>query len=151
MYFFLGLSFFIVGLPLLLVGIFSEKRAKAAQAWPSIQGVVLSSKVEQNYDNETGSATTSFEPVVEYQYKLMGQTLTGKRISYGANSFNHKKAAEIISLYPAGSQVKVYYNPEKVSDCTLETTSRGGKAFKIIGFILVPAALILFVLGSMVE
>lgn len=151
MYFFLGLSFFIVGLPLLLVGIFSEKRAKTAQAWPSIQGVVLSSKVEQNYDNETGSATTSFEPVVEYQYELMGQSLTGKRISYGANSFNYKKAAEIVALYPAGSKVKVYYNPEKVSDCTLETTSRGGKVFRIIGFILVPVAFILFALGSVID
>lgn len=151
MFFFLGISFFVVGLPLLLVGIFSEKRAKAAQTWPSIQGVILSSKVEQNYDNETGSATTSFEPVVEYQYELMGQTLTGKRISYGANSFNQKKAAEIAALYPAGSKVKVYYNPEKVTDCTLEPTSRGGKVFRIIGFILVPAAFILFILGSLVE
>lgn len=148
---FFGLALLLVGIPLLIVGIVSRKRAKAALSWPTIKGEVLSSTVVQHTDNESEYSSTSYEPVVEYQYSLMGQAYTGRRIAYGANSFNLKKAQEIAAKYPVGTPVTVHYNPEKPGDCTLETSASGGKAFSIIGYILVPLGFVLLILGLLLN
>lgn len=144
---FFGLALLLVGIPLLIVGVVSRKRAKAALSWPTIQGEVTGSAVVQHTDNDSEYSSTSYEPVIEYIYSLMGQSYTGKRIAYGANSFNLKKAQEIAAKYPVGSPVVVHYNPEKPAECTLETSASGGKVFSIIGYILVPLGFILFIVG----
>lgn len=129
-----GLVFLLLGVVFLIVGLVATKRAKAAQSWPSMPGTVVRSEVVRHEStDEDGSSSVSFEPVVEYDYSVMGQPFTGKRIAFGANQFNYKKAAEIAARYPVGARPNVYYNPDKPKDSVLETIASGGKLFVILG------------------
>lgn len=145
-----GGIFFLIGVVLFLVGFISTKRSKTAQSWPTTTGTVLNSDVQVHvdYDSDSGTSTT-YEPVVNYQYSVMGQSYNGTRIAYGANRFGQKKAYEIASKYPATSQVTVHYNPDKINEATLEVVARGGKAFTIVGIILAVVGL-LFAVFSLI-
>ena len=143
-----GLVFLVLGVIFLIVGLVATKRAKAAQFWPSMPGTVVRSEIVRHDDTDSdGSSSVSYEPVVEYDYAVMGQPFTGKRIGYGANKFNYKKAAEIAARYPVGAQPAVYYNPDKPKDSVLETSGAGGKLFVILGAIMGAGGLVALVVS----
>lgn len=147
-----GFVLLFIGLIFLVIGLVALKRAKTAQSWPAIPGTVLSSTVVEHISTDSeGSTSTSYEPKVEYQYSVMGQPYTAKRIAFGANSFPYNKAAEIAARYPVGSQVNVHYNPDKVKDATLETNASGGKLFTILGGIFAAIGLVTMIVSLIVS
>lgn len=142
-----GLVFLVIGVIFLLVGLIAAKRAKAAQSWPSLPGTVVRSEVvRHDSTDEDGMSSTTYEPVVEYEYAVMGQPFTGKRIAFGANRFAYKQAAEIAARYPAGGRVNVYYNPDKPKDAVLETVASGSKLFIILGAVLLAATVVVMII-----
>lgn len=144
----LGLVFLLLGGIFLAIGLVATKRAKSAQSWPSMPGTVNRSEVVEHEDTDSdGGSTVTYEPVVEYQYSVMGQPFTGKRIAFGANRFNFKKAVEIAARYPLGARVNVYYNPEKPKDSTLETSASGGKLFVIFGAVMAAVGLVALIIA----
>ncbi len=143
-----GFVLLLIGAIFLIIGLVAAKRAKTAQSWPVIPGVVLNSTVVEHESTDSeGGSSVSYEPRVEYQYNVMGQTYTAKRIAYGANSFDYKKASEIAARYPIGAQVNVHYNPDKVKDATLETSAAGGKLFTILGAVMGAAGLVTMIVS----
>ena len=58
-------------------------------------------------------------PVVRYSYQVGGQTLQGSRIAPGME-VGGSGAGKVISRYPLGAQVMVFYNPQNPSDTVLE-------------------------------
>lgn len=127
----------LLGLIFLIVGLVSNSRAKKALSFPITRGTILTTGVNTYTDTTNGIRNTTYEPVVTYQYSLMGQDYTGNRIRYGANRMKHDEAYQIIEKYPVGLQVNVYYNPDKVKDATLEPVAQGSKVFIILGLIMV--------------
>lgn len=141
-----GLVFLLLGVIFLIVGLVAMKRAKAAQSWPSISGTVDRTDVVQHEDSDSeGNSSVTYEPVVEYSYSVMGQPYTGKRIAFGTNRYNYKKAEEIVTRYQAGSRVNVYYNPEKPKDAVLETVAAGGKLLTILGAVMSAVGVVAFI------
>ena len=145
----IGFSLLLTGVVFLIIGLVAAKRAKAAQSWPTIPGRVLSSQVieHESTDSEHGTTTVTYEPRVEYEYIVMGQAYTAKRIAFGANRFHYKKAEEIAARYPVGAQVNVRYNPDKVKDATLEANAAGGKLFLILGGVFGAIGLVTMVIS----
>ena len=142
-----GLIFLVIGVIFLVIGLVAIKRAKTAQSWPSIAGTVVRSEVVRHEStDEDGSTSTTYEPVVQYDYSVMGQPFTGKRIAFGSNRYNYKKAAEVTARYPMGGRVKVFYNPDKPKDAVLETVAAGGKLFVILGGILLAATVVVMII-----
>lgn len=143
-----GFVLLVIGATFLIIGLVALKRAKVAQSWPVTPGRVLSSRVVEHESTDSeGGSSVSYEPKVEYQYNVMGQTYTARRIAFGANSFDYRKATEIASRYPVGAGVNVHYNPDKVKDATLETSAAGGKLFPILGGILGAAGLVTMIVS----
>ena len=143
-----GFVLLLIGAIFLVVGLVAAKRAKAAQSWPVIPGTVLSSQVVEHESTDSeGSSSISYEPRVEYQYIVLGQSYTARRVAFGANSFDYKKASEIAARYPEGAQVNVHYNPDKVKEATLETSATGGKLFTILGAVLGAAGLVTMIVS----
>ena len=140
--------FVVFGLIFVIISITSRKRAKAAQTWPTIPGVVLSSHVEVNSSTDSdGSSSTTYKPVVAYRYEIMGLEYTGDRIAFGSNTFSHKKSYEIIGHYPVGQPVTVHYNPDKPQDAVIEAEAKGGVASLIIGIVLMGVGLVMAVVS----
>jgi hypothetical protein len=98
---------------------------------------VLKVEVKEHADiDEDSSGSTSYEPVVEYQYTVQNQQYTGRRIAFGANRFGHSQARSAVARYPVGSTVQVRYNPEKPQEAVLEARASGATIFMVVGIIL---------------
>lgn len=131
----------LVGLLFVIIGFILTLRAKAASKWPTTTGVMLKSELverttKQRTSNHQIRTYTSYEPLVEYQYTVDGQNLTGKRLAFGLTRLPLEKAQELVKKYPVGAQVPVYYNPRKVKDSRLEVTAAAAAPQLIIGAII---------------
>ncbi len=101
----------------LLLNIFSARRkASAMQTWPSAPGNIVESELRSR---RRGNRRIYY-PHIVYQYNVMGQTYTGKRISPGPVS-GSSRARELVAKYSPGAPVTVYYDPQNPSDAALET------------------------------
>ncbi|MBA3073552.1 MAG: DUF3592 domain-containing protein [Anaerolineae bacterium] len=140
--------FVIFGIVLLIVWITSKKKAEASQKWPTVPGLILSSRVDIHTSTDSdGNTSTSYKPVVIYSYSIMGHDYTANRIAFGANAFSRKKSDSIIARYPANQQVIVHYNPEKLEDAVLETQAQGGILSLILGCFLIGVGFVFMVIS----
>ncbi|MDP3450292.1 MAG: DUF3592 domain-containing protein [Anaerolineaceae bacterium] len=140
--------FVIFGIVLLIVWITAKNKAEASQKWPTVPGLILSSRVDIHTSTDSdGNTSTSYKPVVIYSYSIMGQEYTANRIAFGANAFSRKKSDSIIARYPANQQVIVHYNPEELEDAVLETQAQGGVLSLVLGCILIGIGLFFLVIS----
>lgn len=137
----------LLGVGFIVAGVVSKQRAKAASSWPNTEGVILKSELIRHVSRSSGIQSTSYIPDIEYQYTVMGQTVTGKRLSFGTKNFTYDQGQEISSKYSVGTKVPVYYNPKKISDSVLEMASRGAGTLIIIGVVPIVLGAILFLLS----
>lgn len=153
----LGGVFFVLGGVLALVGNRAKKKARASQSWNKATGTITQASLKEHASSgqEDHITTINYEPRVEYTYEVSGVSYMGKRIAFGANTFNYNKAREIVGRYPPGSAVTVNYDPQKPEEAVLETQAQGGTIFLVVGMILAAlgltsccAALALLVVGA---
>lgn len=134
----LGGVFFLLGIGLVIFGIVQRKKAKTAETWPTASGSIVSARLDQNtrieHDDDHTSTSTSYTPIVEYTYEIGGKTYRGNRVFPGASmSYDHGTAQGIVNRYQPGSVVTVHYDPADPTQAVLETKSKGGNLFLIIG------------------
>jgi hypothetical protein len=137
--------FLIAGLACVISNLVQRKRAKEAEAWPTVPGTVVSSGLQEqrSYDSDSGTSI-SYKPVVQYKYTIMGQAFSGDQIAFGNTSFDHRTATKKIAPYPQGAQVMVHYDPDNPLNAVLETKASGsvglligGIVFMLIGIVSV--------------
>jgi len=133
----IGFIFAFIGVIFLVIMFTTRKKAEAAKSWPTAQGTVLSSElsIHQDYDSDDHSSSTSYQPVVQYSYSVMGNQYTGSKIAFGANQFDRNTAQNMVNRYIAGNPVSVYYDPNDPAKAVLETQAAGSKVFMIVGII----------------
>jgi hypothetical protein len=134
----LGGIFAVVGIGLLVFGLRERKKAKAAETWPTVNGTIVSSRLDQHTSTERKDGhsytRTSYAPVVEYTYEIGGKTFQGNRIFPGATmSYDLGTAQNIVNRYQPGSTAAVHYDPTNPMQAVLETQAKGGNLFMIIG------------------
>ena len=96
---------------------FMRRRMAVVSQWPSTMGTVTMSTIDWRSDSEGGS--TAY-PVVQYSYQVNGQTYQSAKRAPGPE-VGGTGAQRVVSKYPAGAQVMVFYNPQNPSDAVLET------------------------------
>ena len=141
-----GVILAVVGLGFILSAIVSNQRMKAAESWPTIPGTVLDTDIQVHVSRNSGMTTRTYEPIIHYQYTLMGKPYDSKKVSFGSLHMKDDQAQEILNRYPAGSTVTVHYDPGKPEKSVLEVTARGGKTLMISGGFFIVMGIILFVL-----
>ena len=115
--------------PLALVlgaAVYKTLQVRAAREWPSTPGRVVVSDSELRdvkvLDSERESGRKleqrNFANIV-YEYSVSGQKLSNNRVTIGEDRGNFQ-VAETIAKYPAGTDVKIYYNPLHPHDAVLE-------------------------------
>jgi hypothetical protein len=99
---------------------------RASQHWPAVYGRIVSAEVavaeRKKKPNDT-RPTKFYQPLIVYQYQVDDQQLTGSRRYFGVGSEekeNPKPAEKIVSDYPAGKQVRVYYDPQRPAESVLQ-------------------------------
>jgi hypothetical protein len=134
----LGGIFSLVGIGLFIFGLVQRNKGKQAEQWPTLPGIVVSSRVEtrtsREHDDGRSYTRTTHMPVVEYTYEYMGKSYQGSRIFPGARmSFDLGTAQGIADRYQPGQACTVHYNPADLTDVVLETKSKGGSLMLILG------------------
>jgi hypothetical protein len=113
---------FVVGGGMLFGVAQSVSKAYSAESWPSVDGVIISSKTESaSRAKKTGSiALSSSDISYSYFVKRRGK-YTGKNIGFSSMGYatTYNKIQEVIAKYPVGKTVKVFYNPNNPSESTL--------------------------------
>jgi hypothetical protein len=141
----LGISavFFLIGAGLSWWGWTIVRNARASAAWPTTQGQITASEIEHSRDSE---GDDSYTPRVTYTYQVNGLSYESYMIKYGETSYgNEGTALEILSRYPVGQAVNVYYDPTNPDRAVLEPGVSGGSYILLgigvlfVGVSLVPA------------
>ena len=127
-----------LGIFLIFYSIRSRKKAEASQAWPSTMGRIVAAEVKRSVSTDDDDRTRySYYPSVQYEYSVGSQTYTGKRIAFGGVTgySSESRAAADLAHFPQGSQVAVYYNPEKPGEAVLERKAGGFAWGMVVGII----------------
>jgi hypothetical protein len=133
-YVLLSIACFSIGLYLIIPGIIGVIYGRSSKLWPSVKGVITISKVVE--DGEGGGTVK-----INYRYWIKNKSYLGKTVgfcSYGSrvNSANSIGDANYISnQLPKGSDVEVYYHPNKHYLAVLEPGFRWS-AIPVIAFSL---------------
>jgi hypothetical protein len=153
----MGVNFLIIGVLVLVLGISMFLPARAARkqdqirdAWPTINGTVMSSEVvaQPPLPGRMGKEIFQYDVAVKYQFRTGGQLHFGSTISLPRYLYGKDDAARIAARYPAGATVTVHHNPEDVRECYLEIAKTAkyyrtsivltiaGGIFTLLGFVL---------------
>ena len=113
-----------------------KKKSEDSQAWSATTGEITESYVRESHSQDSdGYTSTSYYPEVRYRYQVMGAEYQGKRIAFGGDvGGSHKKARQMLTPYPVGQRMTVYYDPNSPEEAVLERRM-GSKGFLIIGII----------------
>ncbi len=104
----------------------AREAKRAAQAWPSVTGVVLSAQVDTqtSWDSTSGAESTSFRPSITYEYEVNGQRYRGDRLrasdAFYTAGMLPGSAQAVVDRYRPGAPVTVYYNSQNPNESVLE-------------------------------
>ena len=109
-----GVMFTILGLLILPLSIGAYKDAEASVNWPTVPGQVQHSYIHDGaWIGRTTGSRTHYQPNVEYTYSIAGVDYTSDQVSFTEHSGSTDRswAEDIVTRYPAGAEVTVYYKP----------------------------------------
>ncbi|MCL4678148.1 MAG: DUF3592 domain-containing protein [Alphaproteobacteria bacterium] len=94
-------------------------KAKASERWPTVEGRITTSEVQQDRGNK---GKVMFSANVGYDYQVDGQKLLGDTVWFGGNfsSSSSGLARQTVDKYPVGKQVRVSYDPAQPEVSVLE-------------------------------
>jgi len=112
--------FAVIGILLTIFwGIPTARNAMESKNWPSAGGRITISGVSENYDSDNNSVT--YNAKVAYNYTVNGLSYTGSTVAFGDySSSDPSHAGSIVSRYPVGKSIKVYYDPDNPKTSVLE-------------------------------
>jgi len=112
--------FAVVGVALTIFwGIPTARNAMESKNWPSTDGQITISNMSKNYDSDDGSVTYGAQ--VAYNYTVNSLSYTGSTVTFGDyGSSDPSHAGGIVSRYPVGKSVKVYYDSGDPKTSALE-------------------------------
>ncbi len=131
---------FVIGVVLLVFGSYwtynTYQRTvlvKASQDWPSVTGKVMSAEVKTR--TKTGrkrkrrarSRRTVSYPAIKNSYEVNGQSYTNDRLSIVGAHSGKEAAQACVERYAVGTEVQVYYDPDKPTQAILERDTGSAK------------------------
>ncbi|MDT8391849.1 MAG: DUF3592 domain-containing protein [Lentisphaeria bacterium] len=122
---FTGIIFLVVGLVVATWGGMEILKAKASQNWPTVDGRVTHSEVDQHRETSTNNNSsrreTKYTANIHYTYDYEGASYTGKRVCFGGSRKGSSSMAnQIVNRFPLGKTVEVYVDPAKPATACLE-------------------------------
>jgi hypothetical protein len=119
-----------LGVYLLLFGLMWLIDGLRQRNWPEVNGIVVSSTVEsfKTMVASKGGNThmKMYRAAVIYTYEAGGRQYRSSQIRREKVSGAEELAKAVVEKYPAGSSVRVHYNPDNPADAVLETSTLAG-------------------------
>jgi len=120
-----GLMTMVLGVVITVGSVRQSRRSKQSGAWPTVVGVVVKSRVE---DDEG-----TYQADVTYEYEVAGCGYYGTRIRFGyCGGPRRGSAQELAAAYPVGRTVAIHYDPGGPKESVLQP----GKDTETFGLVL---------------
>lgn len=102
-------------------GLIRRDKASESRAWPSVRGRVYAARViEVQARPFEGHKYTDYQPEIRYEFTVGGKEYAGNRYTLLASRVPWRSDAEkIVTQYPIGREVDVYYDPSDPNRCVL--------------------------------
>ncbi|MCB1058252.1 MAG: DUF3592 domain-containing protein [Acidobacteria bacterium] len=124
----------VVGVAMMVFGIYFIVLGIEARSWPMVEGRVVSTtiRVETDVSSNTGATRAQrkrhhrYYPQVNYTWTVDGESYSGSRYTLGTTyeKFRERSdAREAAKQFPAGSAIPVYYDPKDPSQAVLDPSS----------------------------
>lgn len=118
----MGLALLGFGVALAFAGGRMVYRSKASKDWPTVQGTVVSSRVE----TLRSKRAVSFRPDVSYRYEVNGVPYTSDTVAFDGHGSGGLSEAQAVSRhYVAGAPVTLHYEPADPSVACLQCGDTG--------------------------
>ena len=118
--------------------------AKSSVSWPTTQGIIQESRVENHIRNKK----KVYNSYVKYTYSVDNKNYTSSTVYFGDNhhSTNSNGAYKIVKRYPKGTKVTVSYDPKIHQKSVLEPGAKANSYMVFaIGLIFLGFGLMLLV------
>ena len=117
-----GIIVMIVGGIMLAITAYIDTQSQASQDWPSTEGVVVASQIEEYRDADQEA---SYTPRIIYEYTVDGQRYASQQLKFSIEqSYGTQNGAnKILSGYPIGKPVIVYYDPATPTNAVLDRSA----------------------------
>jgi hypothetical protein len=98
--------------------------ASGAEEWSSTPGTVIASYIRRSGAGNAREAgdTTTYTPVVRYEYRVGSDPYAGSRIGFGDFFYNWYSSKARVDAFPKGSNVLVYFDANDPSNAVLDRT-----------------------------
>lgn len=101
-------------------------KAYVTGTWSSVEGTITSSKTTVRTSSHTspgapGETNATYFAEIQYSFEINGLSQVSDKVSFSRSSYGtESEARAVVDKYPAGSSVKVYYNPSNPTETILE-------------------------------
>jgi hypothetical protein len=108
-------------------------RRQAAARWPTVQGVILSSRFTY-HRRKNRDSDDHWELKVLYRYRVRGQDYESDRVQWGGNlrAQSERETDRLLAAYPEGGAVKVYYRSDKPDVAVLDPLTNSGSVVLLV-------------------
>jgi hypothetical protein len=109
----LAIVFLCTGIAIGIYGYGVLGDSKASGSWPSVEGTVVTSEVEQSRDTTSKSRNKyKYSPNIVFEYEVGDYVYSSDRVEFvTTTSKSPNDIREITARYPVGSGVAVFYDP----------------------------------------
>jgi nitrate reductase NapE component len=122
-YFFGGLLSFSAGMTaVLLVAV--VRKARAVGRWATATATVIQSEAVWGLTTHGGRTAGTWLARFSYQYEVGGRVYRGGRIAFYRRCTG-SRARQLVARHPAGSRVRVYYDPARPAEAVLDRSFPG--------------------------
>jgi len=124
-----GILLATAGLTIVLLDRRASKKFYEVQNWPVTHGVITLCEV-----NDGLGSVVANQNKIRYHYLIDGHEFVGKQISVGGDiNGNRTMALDRAELYPEGTPVTIYYDPQNPKESYLELSAEDKPVTGLIG------------------
>ncbi len=106
-----------VGAAVAIYGARLGMESKFSENWPSVSGIIVTSRVERPPGAEAGG----LQAMIVYEYSVAGKKYKGNQVSFNQSSgFAPDDPRKLTARYPRNASVRVYYDPGAPQKSVLE-------------------------------
>jgi len=118
---FFGAAIILMSAAYIITTMMAKRNGQGVPNWPATDGAIVKQSLYRHTRHTDAGETTTYTPTLDYTYTVDQTTYHGHKHPTSGISFPDRRNAEaVLTHYPKGKTVTVYYNPNAPRQARLE-------------------------------